>query len=157
RPHADDLPVRQHALRDPTQGRRATLVNVRVPSVAALVVLLAAGVARAEPAGGPAQAAADAYAENALMIVHVGKPSDAIDEKGSSWRPLRGLVYRFSLEPPEFLDVVGRPDLADHERSRHSTARTLSIVGDIVIPIGLFTALYGLGVSGGRVALIGLG
>jgi len=134
--------------------------------VALVVVLLAEGVTRAEPARGaaaaaaspsPTQSAADSYAANAFMIVHVGKHGDAVDEKGSTWRPLRGLVYRFSLEPPEFLDAVGRSDLADHERTRHATARTLSIVGDIVAPIGLFTTLYGLGVAGGRVALIGLG
>jgi len=131
---------------------------------AASLSLLAAGVARAEPvrtlpaASPPAAAgAADAYAADAFMIIHLGKHLDVIDEKGSSWRPVRGLVYRIALTPPEFLEAVGRPDLAGHERSRHRTARTLSIVGDIVAPIGLFATLLGLGVSGGKGALVGLG
>jgi hypothetical protein len=130
----------------------------------AWVLLLAAGgVARADPirtgaaaAPTPADAASDAYAANAFVIIHVGKHTDAVDEKGSTWRPVRGLVYRFSLDPPAFLDAVGRSDLADHERKRHRTARTLSIVGDIVAAVGIITAVWGLGVRGGWVALSGL-
>jgi hypothetical protein len=129
----------------------------------ALLLLPSAGVARAEPvptvppaSTTPAQVAADTYAANAFLIVHVGKQGDTVDEKGSTWRPLRGLIYRFSLEPPEFLDAVGRSDLAAHERTRHGTARALSIGGDVVATVGILTAVWGLGISGGRLALAGL-
>jgi hypothetical protein len=129
-------------------SRRAFGLPARAAICAAVLMLLGAGVARAEPAADvpvPIKAAADAYTANAVVVIHEGKDGDGIDQEGSTWHPVRGLVYRFALDPPAFLDMVGRPDLAERERTRHATARTLSIVGDIIAPVGIIGALFTLG------------
>jgi hypothetical protein len=153
--------MRQHVLRVSTAGWR--LVSVprasRLAFGGAALAVLSAGAAHAQAADVPAplKAASDAYTANAVVVIHVGKDSDGIDQEGSTWHPVRGLVYRFALDPPEFLDMVGRPDLADKERTRHATARTLSIVGDIIAPVGIIGALFTLGVHNKLVPVAFLG
>jgi hypothetical protein len=162
--------MRQHVLRVSTAGWWVVSVPrapgrmlgspARAATCAAALVSFGAGEVRAEPAPGvpaPLRAAADAYTANAVVVIHVGKDSDGIDQKGSTWHPVRGLVYRFALDPPEFLDLVGRPDLAERERTRHATARTLSIVGDIIAPVGIIGALFTLGAHNKLVPVAFLG
>jgi hypothetical protein len=134
--------------------------------VAGLVLATVCGVggaARAERAADPtfsdlqqAPTPEAAYAANAYAIVHVGK-TDRVNEPGSTWRPVRGLVYRISLDPDVFLESAGRPDLATRERSHHNSARTLSVAGYLFGCAGVVVAVAGFGYGHNVIGVVGLG
>ena len=132
-------------------------------AVVSLALVGAGGAARAErPASAPfsdLQPGATpeaAYAANAYAIVHVGK-TDQVNEPGSTWRPVRGLVYRFSIDPDVFLDSVGEADLASNERTHHRAAQSLSLGGTVLACAGLVAALAGFGYDHNVIGIAGLG
>ncbi len=143
-------------------GRGRGIVFSRA-AVVSLALVCAGGAARAErPASPPfsdLQPGATpeaAYAANAYAIVHVGK-SDQVNEPGSTWRPVRGLIYRFSIDPDVFLDSVGEADLASNERTHHRAAQSLSLGGTVFACAGLVAALAGFGSDHNVIGIAGLG
>jgi len=121
-------------------------------AIAMLLALLGLGApARAEETARPAfadlQPAATPEATletNAYAIIHVGK-SDKVGEEDSTWRPVRGLVYRIDTDPAVFFESAGRPDLASKTRGHHHTMETLSVGGYVVGIAGVVVTFWGVG------------
>ena len=126
----------------------------RLAGVAMALALLSFGaVARAEERARPAfadlQPAATpeaALETNAYAIIHVGK-SDKVGEEDSTWRPVRGLVYRIDTDPALFFESAGRPDLAAEARSHHHTMETLSVGGYVLGIAGVVVTFWGVDVK----------
>ena len=57
----------------------------------------------------PAPTPEAAFETNAYLIIHVGK-TGTVGEKDSTWRPVRGLVYRIDTDPALFFESAGRFD-----------------------------------------------
>jgi hypothetical protein len=91
-----------------------------------------------QPAATP-EAALDT---NAYAIIHVGK-TDKVGEEDSTWRPVRGLVYRIDTDPAVFFESAGRPDLAGEVRAHNHTIETLSVGGYILGIAGVVVTLWG--------------
>jgi hypothetical protein len=120
--------------------------SARAAAPAAPVVPLATNVPDAEAS----------YDANAFDISYAA-PTSKVPEPGLGWCPIRGYVDRITLTPDAFLDAVGEPDLARHERTRHRIALTLDVGGEVLAWAGLATAFAGFASKNGRLALAGLG
>jgi hypothetical protein len=94
----------------------------------------------------PAESADATYAANAYVIAHLGGDG-VVNEKGSSWRPLRGLVYRISVDRDVFFNALGRPDLAEAYLSRHRAGRITEVVGYTSACAGVFVTFAGFSKS----------
>jgi hypothetical protein len=120
--------------------------------VAILVAVSAASAGAAETIAPtfddvePRESAAATFTANAFEIVHLGS-SGVINEKGSSWRPVRGLVYRVSIGRDVFFDVLGRADLAEAYLSRRRTAGLIEMLGYTSATAGVFVTFIGFGES----------
>ena len=115
----------------------------------ALALLSVGASARAEERARPAfadlQPAATPEAAldtNAYAIIHVGK-TDKVGEEDSTWRPVRGIVYRIDTDPAVFFESAGRPDLASEVRAHHHTIETLSVGGYVLGIAGVVVTLWG--------------
>jgi hypothetical protein len=84
----------------------------------------------------PGEGAEATYRAHAYTIVHEGS-SDKVNEPGSSWRPVRGLVYRLAVEPDAFFESLGRPDLASAYAARRARGRALEVVGFVAAAAGV--------------------
>jgi hypothetical protein len=122
-----------------------------VAAATALAWLSAGATARAQEKARPAfadlQTAATpeaALETNAYAIIHVGK-SDKVGEDDSTWRPVRGLVYRIDTDPAVFFESAGRPDLASEARAHHHTMETLSVGGYVLAIAGVVVTFWGIG------------
>jgi hypothetical protein len=96
------------------------------------------------------------YAANAYIIIHMGDGT-VVNEKGSSWRPVRGLVYRYGVERDTFFMALGRPDLADQFLTRRTTGRLVKWTGYTFAVGGLVATFWGWGTHHGAVGFVGLG
>jgi hypothetical protein len=133
------------------------------PIVIPLVMLVHVLVARAEepiaPTFGDVPRRADpeaAYVAGAYTVVHLGD-TGRVNEDGSSWRPVRGLVYRLSVDHDVFFESLGRPDLARQYDRRRSLGETVEVAGYILAVGGVLVVPWSLYKGSGWGALIGAG
>jgi len=138
-------------------------------TAAALALLSVGATARAEERARPMFADLQpgatpeaTFEANAYDIVHMGKsPKGEIGEKDSSWRPVRGLVYRIDTDPAVFFESAGRPDLAGEVRGHQHTIRTLSVGGYVLGIAGVVVTFWGIHLertpvwAGGLGAIVG--
>jgi len=108
------------------------------------------------------------YVVGAYTVVHLGDTKQ-VNEPGSSWRPVRGLVYRLSVDHDVFFESLGRPDLASQFARRRALGKTvevtgylLAIGGVVFVPwslykVQLWGALVGAGALVGGVVARGVG
>jgi hypothetical protein len=147
-----------------------SLPSVRLASIVVSfwAAVHGAGVSAAEPIAptfADVEPRADAeatYAASAYTIVHVGA-SDQVNEPGSTWRPVRGRVYRLSVEPDAYFQSLGRPDLARRYESRRAWGRTLVVggflaaaAGVVLVPWSLYKGRLPLAAAGGGLLVGGV-
>jgi len=102
----------------------------------------------------PQRDAEATFVANAYSLIHIGPlPRGSGD---SSWRPSRGLVYRFSKTYGDFFLSLGRPDLASRVGSQRLQSNTLlianypvGIVGVLLLVDGLYKGSAALAITGG--------
>ncbi len=152
------------------RGARASRLLGRRTAAAtttALVLLLLGAPARAEETARPAFAdlqpaptPSAAFDTNAYLIIHVGKTS-TVGEEDSTWRPVRGLVYRIDTDPALFFESAGRPDLAGEARAHHHAIERLSVGGYVLGIAGVAVTFWGASIgrtpvwAGGLGAIVG--
>jgi hypothetical protein len=125
---------------------RLRLASIVVPIWAAVHGGTASAAEPIAPTFADVEPRADAeatYSANAYTIVHLGA-SDRVNEPGSSWRPVRGLVYRLSVEPDVYFASLGRLDLARADASRRAWGRTLVVVGFVAAAAGVVLVPWSL-------------
>jgi hypothetical protein len=148
------------------RGARASRLLRRGAAAATtgtLVLLSLGAVARAEETARPAFAdlqpaptPAAAFETNAYLIIHVGK-TGTVGEEDSTWRPVRGLVYRIDTDPAVFFESAGRLDLAGEARAHHHAIERLSVGGYVLGIAGVAVTLWGASVGRTAVWAGGLG
>jgi hypothetical protein len=134
-----------------------------VVTLVASAPLLAAAAARAEEpvaptfsdvaAGGNAEAT---YEAAAFVIIRQGM-NGVVKEDGSSWYPVRGLVYRLAVERDVFFDAVGRPDLSAAFHQRRTAGRSLKALGYLASVGGVVGGLWAFGTNHSVLGIAGLG
>ncbi len=134
-----------------------------VATATALALLSVGASARAEERARPAFADLQpaptpeaAFDANAYLIIHVGK-TDKIGEEDSTWRPVRGLVYRIDTNPALFFESAGRPNLAGEARAHRHAIERLSVGGYILGVAGVVVTLWGADLQRTAVWAGGLG
>jgi hypothetical protein len=110
----------------------------------------------------PRETAEATYSANAYTIVHVGA-TDRVNEPGSSWRPVRGLVYRLAVDPDAYFASLGRLDLARADASRRALGRGLvvggilsAVAGVVLVPWGIYKGHTGVAIAGGGLLVGGV-
>jgi hypothetical protein len=111
----------------------------------------------------PRESAQATYAANVYTIVHVGGDTGKVNEPDSSWRPVRGAVYRISVEPDAYFASLGRPDLARAYASRRAFGSALvaagyvgAAAGVVLVPWSLYKGHVWGAVAGGGLAVAGV-
>ncbi len=96
------------------------------------------------------------YVAGAYTIVHLGD-TNQVNEAGSSWRPVRGLVYRMSVDHDVFFESLGRADLAGQFARRRALGETVEVAGYLLAIGGVLVVPWCLYKGQGWGALIGAG